>query len=191
MALAFSGRFGTDDVIFGTDLRGYSVDAATGALAPGAVLGAAQGLPVSGITALEGFEMDGKAWALLGAAGSSSLTLAEVDADGGLRFETQLQDTAMTRFGGLSALEVVEAEGHLLVLVAGNDGGLSLFTLTPGGELIHLESLEHMPGWTAAAQMTCWRAARTGSWAARELMNLSLRPATAATLLRISPRAAT
>lgn len=130
----------------GQGLRGYSADAATGALTPGAVLGTAQGLPVSGITALEGFEMDGKAWALLGAAGSSSLTLAEVDADGGLRFETQLQDTAMTRFGGLSALQVVEAAGHLLVLAAGNDGGLSLFTLTPGGALIHLESLEHMPG---------------------------------------------
>ncbi|MBY6140983.1 hypothetical protein KUV26_16205 [Leisingera daeponensis] len=127
-------------------LRGYSADAATGALSPGAVLGAGQGLSVSGITALEGFEMGGKAWALLGAAGSSSLTLVEVDAAGGLRFEAQLQDTAMTRFGGLSALEVVQAGDHLLVLAAGNDGGLSLFTLTPGGELIHLESLEHRPG---------------------------------------------
>ncbi|WP_052269604.1 calcium-binding protein [Leisingera sp. ANG-M6] len=127
-------------------LRGYSADAATGTLTPGAVLGAEQGLSVSGITALESFETDGKAWALMGAAGSSSLTLVEVDAAGGLQFRAQLQDSAMTRFGGVSALEVVQAEGHTLVLAAGNDGGLSLFTLTPGGALIHLQSLEHMPG---------------------------------------------
>ncbi|MDC0660440.1 hypothetical protein N6L27_20735 [Leisingera sp. SS27] len=127
-------------------LRAYSADAATGALTPGAVLGAGQGLSVSGITALESFEMDGKAWALLAAAGSSSLTLVQVDAAGGLQFRAQLHDTAMTRFGGVSALEVVQAGEHLLVLAAGNDGGLSLFTLTPGGALIHVQSLEHMPG---------------------------------------------
>ncbi|KIC31983.1 M10 family metallopeptidase C-terminal domain-containing protein, partial [Leisingera sp. ANG-M7] len=128
------------------ELRGYSADAATGALTPGAVLGAGQGLSVSGITALESFEMDGKAWALVGAAGSSSLTLVEVDAAGGLQFRAQLQDSTMTRFGGVSALETVRAGEHLLVLAAGNDGGLSLFTLSRGGELIHVQSLEHMPG---------------------------------------------
>lgn len=136
-------------VLLAADARGlhsFRADAASGALSPGSDLGADQGLAVSGITVLEGFEAGGNAWALLGAAGSSSLTLMQVGADGGLQVVAQLQDTAMTRFGGLSALEVVEAEGHVLVLAAGNDGGLSLFTLTPGGELIHLESLEHTPG---------------------------------------------
>ncbi|WP_424979780.1 calcium-binding protein [Leisingera sp. S232] len=127
-------------------LRGYNVDETTGALTPSVVLGPEQGLSVSGITALEGFEMDGTAWALLGAAGSSSLTLVQVDAAGGLQFRAQLHDTAMTRFGGVSALETVQAGEHLLVLAAGNDGGLSLFTLTAGGVLIHVQSLEHMPG---------------------------------------------
>ncbi|WP_286672694.1 calcium-binding protein [Leisingera thetidis] len=127
-------------------LHSYRADAASGALRPADGLGAEQGLSVSGITALEGFEADGKAWALIGAAGSSSLTLVRVKADGDLRFEAQLQDTAMTRFGGLSALEVVAADGHVLVLAAGNDGGLSLFTLAPGAGLIHLQSLEHVPG---------------------------------------------
>ncbi|UWQ35138.1 hypothetical protein K3555_21485 (plasmid) [Leisingera sp. M527] len=136
-------------VLLAADARGlhsFRADAATGALSPGSDLGADQGLAVSGVTVLEGFEAGGKAWALLGAAGSSSLTLMQVGADGGLQVSAQLQDTAMTRFGGLSALEVVEAEGHVLVLAAGNDGGLSLFTLTPGGALIHLQSLEHTPG---------------------------------------------
>ncbi|QAX32112.1 calcium-binding protein [Leisingera sp. NJS204] len=136
-------------VLLAADARGlhsFRADAATGALSPGSDLGAEQGLAVSGVTVLEGFEAGGKSWALLGAAGSSSLTLMQVGADGGLQVSARLQDTAMTRFGGLSALEVVEAEGHVLVLAAGNDGGLSLFTLTPGGALIHLESLEHTPG---------------------------------------------
>ncbi|MFY0312388.1 hypothetical protein ACFMBG_21105 [Leisingera sp. D0M16] len=127
-------------------LHSYRADAATGALTPADDLGAAQGLSVSGITALESFEAGGKAWALIGAAGSSSLTLVQVAADGALRFEAQLMDTALTRFGGVAALEVVEAGGHLLVLAAGNDGGLSLFTLAPDAGLIHLQSLEHMPG---------------------------------------------
>ncbi|KIC22147.1 calcium-binding protein, partial [Leisingera sp. ANG-Vp] len=127
-------------------LRSYRADAATGALSLGGMLGTAQGLAVSDITALEGFEAGGKAWALLGAAGNSSLTLVQVTGTGGLKFTAQLQDTALTRFGGISALEVVEADGHLLVLAAGNDGGMSLFTLTPGGRLIHLQSLEHETG---------------------------------------------
>ena len=136
-------------VVLAADTQGlhsYRADAATGALRVSDDLGAAQGLSVSGVTALEGFEADGKAWALLGAAGSSSLTLLQVGADGGLHVSAQLQDTTVTRFGGVSALEVVEVEGHVLVLAAGNDGGLSLFTLTPGGALIHVQSLEHAPG---------------------------------------------
>ncbi|UWQ39553.1 hypothetical protein K3552_19780 (plasmid) [Leisingera aquaemixtae] len=136
-------------VLLAADAQGLHscrADAATGALTPADDLGAAQGLSVSGITALESFEAFGKSWALIGAAGSSSLTLVQVATDGDLRFEAQLMDTAMTRFGGVAALEVVEAEGHLLVLAAGNDGGLGLFTLAPGAGLIHLQSLEHMPG---------------------------------------------
>ena len=136
-------------VLLAADAQGLHscrADAATGALTRADDLGAAQGLSISGITALESFEAGGKSWALIGAAGSSSLTLVQVAADGGLRFEAQLMDTAMTRFGGVAALEVVEADGHLLVLAAGKDGGLSLFTLAPGAGLIHLQSLEHMPG---------------------------------------------
>lgn len=136
-------------VLLAADAQGLHscrADAATGALTRADDLGAAQGLSVSGITALESFEAGGKSWALIGAAGSSSLTLVQVAADGDLRFEAQLMDTAMTRFGGVAALEVVEAEGHLLVLAAGHDGGLSLFTLAPDAGLIHLQSLEHMPG---------------------------------------------
>jgi len=129
----------------GQGVHGFVVEA-DGGLRAGGTLGAEQGLSVGGVSVLEGFAADGSAWALLGAAGSGSLCLFRVGADGGLTLEAQLQDSAMTRFGGLSALEVVEVQGHLLVLAAGNDGGLSLLTLTPGGALIHLRSLEHQPG---------------------------------------------
>lgn len=129
----------------GQGVHGFVVEA-DGGLRAGGTLGAEQGLSVGGVSVLEGFAAGGSAWALLGAAGSGSLCLFRVGADGGLTLEAQLQDSAMTRFGGLSALEVVEVQGHLLVLAAGNDGGLSLLTLTPGGALIHLRSLEHQPG---------------------------------------------
>lgn len=130
----------------GQGLRSFRADAASGALRPADQLGAAGGLAASGVSVLESFQAGGSSWALAGAAGSSSLSLVQVAADGALRLKAQFMDTAATRFGGISALETVEAEGHLLVLAAGNDGGLSLFTLTPGGALIHLESLAHEPG---------------------------------------------
>lgn len=130
----------------GQGLHGFALDLADGDLRAGDTLGAAQGLSLGGITVLESFAAGGNGWALAGSADSSALCLLRLEADGSLALEAQFQDTAVTRFGGISALEVVQAGPHMLVLAAGNDGGLSLFTLTPGGQLIHLRSLEHEVG---------------------------------------------
>lgn len=130
----------------GQGLHGFALDLTDGDLRAGDTLDAAQGLSLGAITVLEGFAAHGNAWALVGAAGNSALCLLRLEADGGLVLEAQFQDSMVTRFGGISALEVVQAGPHMLVLAAGNDGGLSLFTLTPGGQLIHLRSLEHEVG---------------------------------------------
>lgn len=127
-------------------LRSYRADTADGGLSPAGELGLAQGLAVSAITALETVAAGGRTWVLAGAAGSSSISVMELDADGGLRFAGQVNDTQETRFGGLAALAAVEADGHVLVVAAGNDGGLSLFRLAPDGQLIHLRALEQAPG---------------------------------------------
>ncbi|MCB4457197.1 hypothetical protein LHL23_16230, partial [Leisingera sp. McT4-56] len=81
-------------------LRSYRADAADGSLSPAGELGLEQGLAVSGITALETVEAGGRTWVLAGASGSSSISVMELDAGGGLRFAGQVNDTQETRFGG-------------------------------------------------------------------------------------------
>ncbi|MFW8595905.1 hypothetical protein [Cribrihabitans neustonicus] len=127
-------------------LVSFCIDPRTGALSPGSQLGAAEGLAAAGLTALEVFEAEGQAWALLGAAGNGSLTLVRVGGDGALSFADQISDTLATRFGGVQALEVVVVQGEVLVLAAGADDGLSLLRMLPGGRLVHVESLANAAG---------------------------------------------
>ncbi|MGR3762449.1 calcium-binding protein (plasmid) [Roseobacteraceae bacterium NS-SX3] len=127
-------------------LRSYRIQEQSGALAAADALGAAEGLAVSGITAVESFEAYGRSWALIGAAGSGTLSLVELEADGSLRLADHLLDTLATRFGGLTALTTVTAGDHVLVLAAGADDGLALFRLLPSGRLLHVESIAHETG---------------------------------------------
>ncbi|OED47237.1 hypothetical protein AB838_16590 [Rhodobacteraceae bacterium (ex Bugula neritina AB1)] len=144
-------------------LRSYQADAASGALALAGVCGLEQGLTAGGFTALETAEAGGRNWALLGAAGSSSISVMEVLGTGALRFAGQVNDTQATRFGGLTALEVVELDGHVLVLAAGHDGGLSLFRLAPDGQLIHLQALVQQDGY-GLQNVTALEAAAVGGY---------------------------
>lgn len=121
----------------------YRIDPASGALSRVDSFGAAEGLGLAEPTVLESFTAHGKSWALMGAAGSGSLSLLELGRDGSLRLADHLLDTAQTRFGGISALEVVEVGGEALVLAAGSDDGLALFRLLPDGQLVHVRSLAH------------------------------------------------
>lgn len=112
-----------------------------GALTAATVLGPAQGLPVQGITTLRRVELGGEAYMIAGAAGSSSLTVLRLGPDGHLTPVDQLIDDLGTRFQGLRALDVAVAGDRVFVLAAGADDGLTLFTLLPGGRLVHLATL--------------------------------------------------
>jgi Ca2+-binding RTX toxin-like protein len=128
-------------------LRSYRVDPGSGALTAAGSFGVEDGLPVGGVSAVASFEAHGRSWALLGAGGSGSLSLMSVAGNGALSLSDQLNDTATTRFGGLSALEVVTlADGTVLVLAAGSDDGISLLRMLPSGQLLHLTSLAHDSG---------------------------------------------
>lgn len=128
-------------------LRSYRVDPGSGALTVAGSFGVEDGLPVGGVSAVASFEAHGRTWALLGAGGSGSLSLMSVARNGALSLSDQLNDTATTRFGGLSALEVVTlADGTVLVLAAGSDDGISLLRMLPSGQLLHLTSLAHDSG---------------------------------------------
>lgn len=127
-------------------LSSYRIDAETGALARAATLGAADGLGVAHPSALETITAHGSSWAVMAATGSSSISVMELAPDGGLRLADHVVDTRATRFAGVTALEVIEADGQAFVLAGGSDDGLSLLSLLPDGRLVHLQSLAHEGG---------------------------------------------
>ena len=117
-----------------------------GGLRPAGHLGPEDGLGLARPTALETVQAFGETWVVLAAAGSSSLSVMRLGADGGLGPADHLVDTRATRFAGVTALEVVKIGSRVFVLAGGADDGLSLFTLLPGGRLLHLETLAQAPG---------------------------------------------
>ncbi|MDK3020752.1 hypothetical protein [Pseudodonghicola flavimaris] len=124
----------------------YTIDAATGALSRSATLGAADGLGVAGPSGLQAVTAGGATWVVLAAAGSSSITVMQLGADGSLTATDHVIDTRATRFDAVTALEVVVAEERVFVLAGGADDGLSLFTLLSDGRLVHLQSLTQETG---------------------------------------------
>ncbi len=134
---------------------------AGGELEAADMLGAAEGLGIAQPTALCTVAAHGQTWVILAASGSSSLSVMRMGADGSLQATDHLIDTLDTRFGAVQALEVIEVNGHVLVLAGGGDDGLSLFTLLPDGQLIHLQSLAHEIGW-GLDNVTSIRAAQVG-----------------------------
>lgn len=108
-----------------------------------ASLGAEQGLGLATPTALATVRAYGSDWAILGAAGSQSLSVLALEPGGGLTLADHLLDSRTTRFGGLTALSLAQTKDRVFVLAGGADDGISLFTLLPDGRLVHLSSLEH------------------------------------------------
>ncbi len=123
-------------------VTGYRVDPEIGALEEVSSMGAADGLGVQAPTAMASVEGYDAAWVVLAGGGSDSLSVMRVDADGALTPTDHVIDTAATQLGAVQALEVVEANGQILVLAAGGDGGVSLFSLLPDGRLVHRDSIE-------------------------------------------------
>ncbi len=142
-------------------ISSYAIDPVTGALSRADTLGAADGLGLARPTALETVTAHGATWVVLAAAGSSSLSVLSLSASGALALADHVIDTRATRFSGVTALEVIEADGHVFVLAGGADDGISLFSLLPDGRLVHLQSLAHDTG-LGLDNVTGIEAVRTG-----------------------------
>jgi len=127
-------------------VRSYRIDATTGALEYVASLGAANGLGVGTPSAMQVVQAHGASWIILAAAGSGSLSVMKLSSTGQLEPADHILDTLATRFGGVTALAVTEVDGHVFVFAGGADDGISLFSLLPGGRLVHMQSLAHTSG---------------------------------------------
>ncbi|MFC2970460.1 M10 family metallopeptidase C-terminal domain-containing protein [Acidimangrovimonas pyrenivorans] len=103
--------------------------------------GAAWGLGIATPTALATAETPDGAYLLLGASGSSSISVMRVTARGGLVPTDHVIDTLDTRFAHIQSLQAVTVGDRAYVVAGGGDDGISLFTLLPGGKLMCLDTL--------------------------------------------------
>ncbi len=131
-------------------VRSYRIAAGTGsgtgALTSADALGRDQGLGIAAPTALEGITAYGQAWVVLAAAGTSSLSVMAVAANGDLTLVDHAIDSLGSRFGQVTAVESFVVDGHAFVLVAGGDGGMDLLRLLPSGHLVQAAQVVHAPG---------------------------------------------
>ncbi|WP_282371529.1 calcium-binding protein [Defluviimonas aestuarii] len=115
--------------------------ASNGTLSTVDSVGTGQLVSTEGVTDLAIASVDGVSYLVGASAVSSSLTVFEIAADGYLTPVDHVVDDLATRFQGVSVMDVATVSGRVYVVAAGSDGGLTLLTLLPGGQLLHLQSL--------------------------------------------------
>jgi len=120
-------------------ITSYKINS-TGNVEEVTVLQADENFPISAPTALTVGEVAGKSYAVLASAGSSSLSVLEIKADGSLKPIDHVIDNLWTRFQNVTEIASAQVGDRLYVVVGGADDGLSLFTLLPNGSLVLLDS---------------------------------------------------
>lgn len=92
------------------------------------------------VSTIETATIGGKDFAIVGASGSSSLSVFQVLEDE-LILTDHEWDNMMTRFSGVAELATAQIGGMTVVAAGGSDAGLSLFELTESGDLVHLHDI--------------------------------------------------
>ncbi len=136
---------GSNHFIVGADatsgtISSYSIDQGSGVLSEVAGNDDIQTLGISSPTAVETIQAYGKSWIVVAGSQSNSLSVMELDASGQLKPTDHILDTLHTRFGAVQDLSILEVNGRVFVVAGGGDDGITLFTMTPDGQLIHMDS---------------------------------------------------
>ncbi|MGB3317080.1 MAG: beta-propeller fold lactonase family protein, partial [Albidovulum sp.] len=121
-------------------ITGYEVGAG-GTITEVESLGTDQLIPTEDVTDMAVASVGGVTYLIVAAAESSSLTVFAVDPDGTLTPVDHVVDDLGTRFQSVSVMDVITTGGRTYVVVAGADDGLTLLTLLPGGQLLHVQTL--------------------------------------------------
>lgn len=121
-------------------IAAFSV-ANNGALTMTGQINTGGGLGIDAPTLVEIATLDGKTYVIAGSYGSHSISVMELGGNGGMTVTDHVMDTLETRFGHISAMEVVTHDGKVYVLAAGPDDGITLLHLLPGGRLVHMASV--------------------------------------------------
>ncbi|MDD9979229.1 MAG: hypothetical protein OXQ30_16100 [Boseongicola sp.] len=112
-----------------------------GSMSVSGVLGASEGLPISTPEDLAIVEQFGTTYALIASYGSSSLSSLMISATGSLSLKDHILDSTGTYFQQTTEVSASEFGDFVFVAAGGSDGGMSLFTMLPGGRMVHLESV--------------------------------------------------
>lgn len=103
-------------------------------------IGAADGLGINRPDVLATVTLDGQAFVLAGAAGSSSLSVVSLD-KGMMTATDHVVDSLDTRFQTVNALATAVVGDRAYVVAAGGDDGLTLMSLLPTGRLVVLDTI--------------------------------------------------
>ena len=126
-------------------VRAFPV-AANGTLGPPQMIGAPQGLGIADPSAVKVVEMAGATYLLVASAGSSSISVIALGADGSMQVADHVIDTLDTRFQGVQALATAQIGDRTFVIAGGGDDGLTVMVLTPEGRLLPCGQMLQMPG---------------------------------------------
>lgn len=102
---------------------------------------------VSAPSVLEVAAVGSEKFVIMGAAGSSTISVFQVSPNGQLTLRDHVLDSLDSRFAGTSVMESIRHNGQTYVVAAGSDDGLTIFQLLPGGQLVargHLADTTNM-----------------------------------------------
>ncbi|CQR87154.1 Ca2+-binding protein, RTX toxin-related [Paracoccus aminovorans] len=114
---------------------------ADGSLGSAQMLWSWNGLGMDQPSHIDSVTVGGVTYVVIAASQSSSLTMMRLTYAGELLPVDHIVDERTTRFAGATALETVQMDGRAYVFVGGGDDGISVFTVMPGGKLLHLATL--------------------------------------------------
>lgn len=116
-------------------------------------IGAADSLPIGTPSGLAEVTRLGETLLLVTSEGTSSLSVLAIT-DGAPNLMDHIYDGEDTHFQGARDVAAVALGDFAYAVVGGNEGGVSIFTILPGGRLLHLDSVaedENVPLATVAA----------------------------------------
>ncbi|MCC6002098.1 MAG: hypothetical protein JJU19_14740, partial [Pararhodobacter sp.] len=122
-------------------LTSFQRNGSTGRLDQRDWVGVANAVPLAVPTAMELVQLAGSTYAVVAAAGGSSLSVVEISRTGALRPVDHVLDTGATRFAAVQALASVSDGDRAFVAAGGADHGVTVFSLLPDGTLLTLDTL--------------------------------------------------
>lgn len=113
----------------------------SGELTEGAMHVAANGAGYSTPIAVGALQFGGQSYLIMSGFMTSTLTVFRLGQDGSLARTDHVPDLLTTRFYRSDNVFPITVDGRGFVIVGGSDGGITIFTMTPDGRLLHLQNI--------------------------------------------------